>query len=87
MSRVDLHKIAKLSSVYQRWDQQLLMIMYDESRRVENIIEPVHATRQALKLNFYSINYTIRNISTLPTLGVNIFGINYLVKLRNYHVK
>ena len=51
MSRVDLHKIAKLSSVYQRWDQQLLMIMYDESRCVENIVEPVRATRQALKLN------------------------------------
>ena len=52
MTRVELHKNAKLGSVYQRWDQQLLMIMYEESKRVDNIVEPVRATRQALKLNF-----------------------------------
>ena len=51
MSRVDLHKTAKLSSVFQRWDKQLLMVMYDESRQIDNIVEPVRATRQSLKLN------------------------------------
>ena len=51
MTRVELHKTAKLASLYQRWDKQLLMIMYDESRSAENIVEPVRITRQALKLN------------------------------------
>ena len=32
MSRIELHKTAKLSSVFQRWDKQLLMIMYNEAR-------------------------------------------------------
>ena len=51
MSRVDLHKRAKLSTIYQWWDKQLLCIIYDEARQAGNIVEPVRLTRQALKLN------------------------------------
>ena len=51
MSRIDLHKRAKLSSIFQRWDKQLLLAMYDESRRDDNIVEAVRVTRQSLKLN------------------------------------
>ena len=46
-----LHSTAKLSSVYQRTDNQLLLTMYDESRQCDHIVEPARATRQALKLN------------------------------------
>ena len=51
MSRVDLHDRVKLSSVFQRWDKQLLLIMFDEARDVDNVIAPVRVTRQSLKLN------------------------------------
>ena len=51
ISRIDHHKTSKLSSVFQRWDKQLFMSMYDESKCTENIVEPVRVTRQALELN------------------------------------
>ena len=51
MSRVDLHKRAKLSSIYQRWDKPLLSIVNDETRHTGNIVEPVCLTRHALQLN------------------------------------
>ena len=51
MSRSDLHKKAKLSSVFQRWDKQLLLIMYDESRQEDKIVVPRQVMRQSLKLN------------------------------------
>ena len=73
-SRVDLHKTAKLGSVFQRWDKQLLMIMYDESRRIGNIVEPTRATRQALKLNFrqYKLHNT-KYIKSPYIRGKNIW--------------
>ena len=40
LTRVELRKKAKLSSLYQRWDRQLLMIMFNESKREANIVEP-----------------------------------------------
>ena len=51
MSRIDLHARVNLSSVFQRWDKQLLLLMYDEARIDDNVIEPVRVTRQSLKLN------------------------------------
>ena len=51
MSREELHKKAHLISIYQRWDRQLAVIMYDEARHDDNIAVPVRATRQALKMN------------------------------------
>ena len=51
ISRIDHHKTSKLSSVFQRWDKQLFMSIYDESKCTENIVEPVRVTRQALELN------------------------------------
>ena len=52
MSRVNLHERVKLSSVFQRWDKQLLLVMFEEARDVDNVVEPVRATRQSLKMNF-----------------------------------
>ena len=66
MSRIGLHKTAKLSSVFQRWDKQVLMIMYDESKRLENIAEPVRATRQALKLNLRQFKLHNKKYSNSP---------------------
>ena len=51
LSRVELHRTTKLSNLYQRWDKQLLLIMYDEANQANNVVEPVRATRQSLKLN------------------------------------
>ena len=51
MSRQELHTKAKLSSIYQRWDNQLINIMYDETRNADNLVIQVRATRQALKMN------------------------------------
>ena len=51
MSHQGLHTKAKLSSVYQCWDNQLINIMYDEARNADNLVVPVRATRQALKMN------------------------------------
>ena len=51
MSRDELHKKATLSSIFQRWDKQLTIMMYDEAHRIENVVVPIRATRQALKMN------------------------------------
>ena len=72
MPRVDLHKRAKLSSIYQWWDKQLLTIMYDEAR---------HLKMNLIQYKLHNKRYTNSLISEAKT-----FGIDYLLTCNDYQV-
>ena len=74
MSRVDLHKRAKVSTLYQWWDKQLLNIIYDETRQADNIVEPVRLTHQALKLNLKQYKLHSKKYTNSPYIrGKNLW--------------
>ena len=75
MSRIELHKTAGLSSIFQRWDKQLLLIMYDEARCNENIVEPARVTRQSLKMNLRQYKHHNKKYTNSPYIrGTQLWG-------------
>ena len=75
LSRIALHEKAKLSSLFQRWDKQLLMMMYNASLDDTNIVIPERATRQAAKIVFKQHRLISKRYIKPPYIrGVNLWG-------------
>ena len=75
LSRIALHEKAKLSSLYQRWDKQLLMMMHTVSTEEENILIPERQTRQATKIVFKQQKLVSKRYMKSPYIrGINLWG-------------